>query len=172
MQRRKFLATLAAFSGGALSSSTLLALEKTGPFLPAGTGGRKPASLQALVDTIIPRTDTPGATDVGVADFVLQFAARFMEPNEREQFLQGLHSFDEDNPGFSENFVDERESIVRELLRADAGSVAESLLKLRELVIIGYYNSEAGASLELAYDPVPGPFRQVSIEEYDRTWAS
>ena len=173
MERRQFLSALAVFGGGVLSSSTLLALEKSGPFPPANTEPGVAPCLPALVDTIIPRTDTPGAADAGMVDFVLQFAEHLMEAEEREHFLEGLQSFHRTEPDFDQYSNAERESVLRELLHddADTGALVTSLRKLRELTIFGYYNSEAGASLELAYDPVPGPFHQVSIKEYDRTWA-
>lgn len=148
-----------------------------GPF-PASEAGpwQERQFLSALADTIIPRTDTPGAVDVGVVEFVLQFAQQLMEPDVRKDFLQGLEAFDTAHPGFSEASAASRESVLRDLLGedvdTDADPMARSILKLRELTIVGYYKSEAGASSELVYDPVPGPFRQVTIAEYGRTWAT
>lgn len=175
MERREFLAALAALGGGVLSSSTLQALEKLGPF-PVGepVSWQKRPLLKALVGAILPRTDTPGAADVGVVDFVLQFAQQLMEPDDREDFLQGLDAFDAAHPGFNEASAASRESVLRGLLNEDveADPMARSIVKVRELTIVGYYNSEVGASCELVYDPVPGPFRQVTIAEYGRTWAT
>jgi hypothetical protein len=43
---------------------------------------------------------------------------------------------------------------------------------LKELVLLGYYTSEAGATRELRYAAVPGAFRGcVPLAEIGRAWA-
>jgi hypothetical protein len=48
------------------------------------------ALITALADTIIPRTDTPGATDVGVPAWINFMAAEYFTSAERVMFLRGL----------------------------------------------------------------------------------
>lgn len=175
MERRKFLSAVVFLAGGALSSSTLRAIEKTGPF-PEGESGalQGHSKLDAIVDTILPASDTPGALEVGVTAFVAQFISQRLDTDDRESFLLGLKHFAQLYPDFHEKPVAAREAILIDLLAegAEPKLVASSIARLHELTILGYYTSEAGASLELAYDPIPGPYRQVTIAEFGRTWAT
>ena len=50
--------------------------------------------LAALVDQIIPATDTPGAAEAGVPQFVDHMLADWYAPEERDAFLAGLDAVD------------------------------------------------------------------------------
>ncbi len=47
-------------------------------------------TLAALVDQIIPATDTPGAAEVGVPQFIDKMLAEWYAPEQRDVFLAGL----------------------------------------------------------------------------------
>ena len=98
MQRRDLLRGLA--SAAALS---LLPSERafaawtrvlTGPAPGNGLNAVQMALVRAVADTIIPRTDTPSATDVGVQDFVNVIVAEHAKDDERAAFLAGLAAID------------------------------------------------------------------------------
>ena len=48
--------------------------------------------IAEIADTIIPRTDTPGANDVGVTAFIDVIVAEYYNDDERAVFLAGLDS--------------------------------------------------------------------------------
>src|SRR5574338_1317293 len=48
----------------------------------------------AAAERIIPKTETPGATDAGVGDFVDKMLADWYSPSERDRFLTGLRELD------------------------------------------------------------------------------
>lgn len=52
------------------------------------------ALVAAVADAILPRTDTPGALDVGVPAFVELLAAEWMSVAERDEFRDGLAAFE------------------------------------------------------------------------------
>ena len=58
-------------------------------------------TLAALVDQIIPATDTPGASDVGVPQFIDKMLAEWYAPEERDQFLAWLDGLDAQAEGGS-----------------------------------------------------------------------
>ena len=51
-------------------------------------------TVTAAAERIIPRTDTPGATDAGVADFVDVMLADWYSAPERERFIGGITQLD------------------------------------------------------------------------------
>ena len=50
--------------------------------------------LAALVDQILPATDTPGAAEAGVPQFIDTMLSGWYAPEERDGFLAGLSAFD------------------------------------------------------------------------------
>ena len=60
-------------------------------------------TLAALVDEILPATDTPGASDVGVPQFVDTMLTEWYAPDERDGFLAWLDGVDRRASG---SFVD------------------------------------------------------------------
>ncbi|MEY4608892.1 MAG: hypothetical protein RL625_1109, partial [Gemmatimonadota bacterium] len=52
------------------------------------------ALVRTIADGILPRTDTPGALDVGVPAFVEIIAGEWMEPKDRDAFRAGLAALD------------------------------------------------------------------------------
>lgn len=52
------------------------------------------AVVSAIADAILPRTDTPGALDVGVPAFVELLTAEWMTEDERAEFRAGLGALD------------------------------------------------------------------------------
>ena len=89
--RREAIRRAALLAGVALSPEWLgmvgraqSAAAKT--YLAAAQG----ATLAAAVDRIIPRTDTPGAADVGVAAFIDRLYGDFMTPAEQQLLTAGI----------------------------------------------------------------------------------
>ena len=170
ISRRALLRTGAVGGGAAglaLLGAPLAAAEPTAA-AAAGTGHQP--LLTALVDTIIPATDTPGAAEAGVADFVTMMVERWMHPDERARFLAGLDSFDATvrrihGQPFSALPPARRLEILQAMAAAEEGTAAGAppaegpfLARIRALAIYGYYTSEAGASQELELNLVPGHY--------------
>ena len=112
LDRRAALRRLSAVLGGVATAplmSGLLAGCKT----PGGSElaayqfqtltGAQPDLLAALVDQIIPATDTPGAAEVGVPQFVDTMLTSWYAPEDRDAFLAGLDAVDRRASG---SFVD------------------------------------------------------------------
>ena len=95
-QRRAALAF-----GAALTAPTIAAVlagcearSDTAHWRPRALDEVQADLLGAVVDHIIPPTDTPGARDAGVPQFIDVMLAEYYTPSEREEFLAGLRDID------------------------------------------------------------------------------
>lgn len=130
-------------------------------------------TLAALCELIIPKTDTPGAVEAGVPAFVEDMYAHWMLPAERKTLLAGLADLDAaaakaHAKGFAACSVAQQAALFSAARGAAAGYQSRGygarmadpgapfFFKMRDLVTLGYFTSEAGVNAELAYVPVPG----------------
>lgn len=127
---------------------------------------------------IIPATDTPGAVEAGVPDFIATIVFDWYRPREREAFAAGLRALDaysrkREGVPFHQASNATRHSALREQERIAGsyrappaprfGPTGEDaglpfFHRIRELAVLGYYTSEVGATQELVYLPVPGRY--------------
>lgn len=182
MDRRTLLMRIAAVAGAACWSGETLAVElakaATGrdggaPAAPAAFPKAQQATLAALCELIIPQTDTPGAIKAGVPAFVADMYTHWMTLAERQVVVDGLSALDTaalkaGGKKFAASGVLRQTSLYQATREAAAGYQSRGFgarladpnapffFKLRDLVTLGYFTSEAGISSELAYVPVPG----------------
>src|SRR5947208_2921431 len=95
MNRREALRLLATGAAFQLSPVRLFTLRQARSLLAAEAAYRtlnnhQSATVAALAEVIIPRTDTPGATDVGVSPFVDLVLPEWYGDEDRSGFLTGL----------------------------------------------------------------------------------
>lgn len=136
-----------------------------------------PHALNRICDLIIPRTDTPGAVDAGVPDFIWSLLNTWHRVDERSRFLADLRQFEvltlaTDVPGPAADA-----DYARALRECQSGSAGEPMQRffasVQSLVVLGYYTSELGATTELRYDPIPGRFDgSVDYLDIGRQWSS
>jgi gluconate 2-dehydrogenase gamma chain len=184
MDRREALRLLATGSALQLAPRNLLAaLREARTLLGTQTALRtldshQNATVTAIAELIIPRTETPGATDVGVSQFIDLILTEWYIEDERDRFLNGLADVDARTQSlFRRNFVDsspdqqaeiltalgeqmtEEKDAVRDRARRYRGSLPEPeknfYYMVRSVTLTGYYTSEDGATRELGFQIIP-----------------
>ena len=133
--RREFLRAAAITLGGMVSASCAAVIQNRDPALPFEPEGEVFAPserhvLEAVVDRILPTTETPGAVDVGVLDFVEFMIEQAVTDAEANAFAQGLRRLDEiaagqsgtDSVGFADLAAETQDEILRQLDRSAARS--------------------------------------------------
>jgi hypothetical protein len=175
MQRREILRRAAWLLGGAISAPAALAILQ-GCSAREASGGTPVAPLQFLdakqFDTIaeiaeimLPKTDTAGARDVGVAAFIDAALAAVYPMQDRVRYLAGYAEFERTASSSGKPFLErvsaEREGIVKDSLLAALTHEGEDkpfMLVTRELALLGYFTSRMGITENMEYVPVPAAF--------------
>lgn len=102
---------------------------------------RQQALVTELADLIIPKTDTPSATDVKVPEFVDLIATEWMSDDERAAFLAGLNEIDA--KGFANLSRDQKTALVATLDKArnDTSGAGHAFGRIKALTVYGYFTS-------------------------------
>jgi hypothetical protein len=164
LSRREALRRAAALLGCALTPSLIEGVLRAqpaaaGPGLPAAAA----RTLAALAERILPRTDTPGAVDVGVPAFIGRLFEGFLTDAERERLTAGVAALDRSCAArsgrpFAELEGAGQDEAIRGLAAGKDEAAGDFLRLVRELVIVGYFTSEQIGKTLLRYDPVPGRY--------------
>jgi len=156
--------------------------------------------LDVVAELIVPATDTPGAREAGVPQFVDRAVADFCTPADAQAIRSGLDRIDADARaahGAAFTAIGPAQQTAL-LARYDAEKAAppapvgrgdtETGLSnrtpgpppsppffrlLRDLVTVGYFTSEVGATKALRYDPIPGDYKGcIPLSQIGRAWAT
>jgi hypothetical protein len=139
------------------------------------------AVVVTMAELILPRTDTPGAKDTRVNEFIDHILADWYNDEQRAKFLGGLADVDmRTQKLFGKNFVDASVQQQSEILRDLGAELAEAnaaladgprsyrgfarqpennfYLGFRRLTLLGYFTSEAGFTQQLHEEIIPGRY--------------
>jgi hypothetical protein len=199
MNRREVLQRTATVLGYAITGPALVGILngcKSSPdltYVPRFFTDAQARVVSELAEMILPRTVTPGAKDVGVPAFIDAMLKEVYPKEDQEKFLNGLAEFEEDaqksfGDSFDECKEEDRMTLVKRhhdaALTKPSSSATEGwwgsgsaekpfIIKVKELTLLGFFTSEAGASQVLQYNQVPGPYRGcVPLKEVGKTWAT
>lgn len=167
MERRDLLRTLASATAlTILPHKTLEAWSRVASGAPVASGLSEAhmVLVRALGNTIIPRTDTPSATDVGVHRFIDVIFAEYLTDEDRARGVAGLNALDE-------RAVSESRVVFAELTDDAKGKFIEALeagprdtdmkrtyWQLKGLIVRGYFTSEPVMKNVLKHVVMPGRF--------------
>ena len=168
MERRDFLKAF-----GAVAALTILPHESSAAWARVASGaplanGLTPSHLAligAVADTLIPRTNTPGATDVGVPSFVDVIVSENYTDADRAAFVAGLDAVEAQlRSGGTTSFVDlsldARGPAIEamEKLTDRRADPARTYWRLKGLIIHGYFTSEPVMKDVLHTEIMPGAY--------------
>ncbi len=190
MNRRKALRNILLITGGAtltVSSYKTYSWFKT-PDLDFAFN-QKPL-IDALAETIIPKTDTPGAKEAGVGETILVLLKECTTKPSQNKFIDGLKDLiSYCSSTYHKSYIDctpqEQATVLRhfqEKGKTTKGIIGKAQNKylgksfyttLAEYTTHAYCTSELGATLGLSYSMVPGKYSGcIPLEPNQRTWAT
>lgn len=186
MNRREALSRVALIMGG-----TVLGAEAFLSGCTTGTPGLSFSKtdisfLNEISETILPATNTPGAKEAKVGEFMTVIVNDCYEAKDQTTFMAGLKKLDEASKKASgKSFMEATPAQRHDLLVAlDKEASAFQKTKkpdeqkhyftmLKELTLWGFFSSEVGATKVLRYVAVPGKYEgSVPYKKGDKAWAT
>ena len=190
MDRRKILKYVAYATGAAVSaplvSSLLVSCQSDAASTTTASAikalsffnKKEFAVITDLVDVILPKTDSPSATDIGVHTMIDQMVGTAYRPKEKEEYQSKFAAFYQylTDKGIADMDGAAKMELLQALGKAEDASLADAksgFLNLRQQAIAYYLSSEEIGLNYLTYLPVPGQYEScISVEEAGgKAWA-
>jgi hypothetical protein len=146
--------------------------------------------ISALAGAIIPATDTPGAKEAGVGDFIIIMIRDCTDRMSTNHFIDGLKDLVQycrnhfDKP-FEQCSAPDQQTVLHYFekkgtpYRGIVGKAQEAYLgrsffsTLKKYTVEGYCTSQSGATRGLSYLYVPGSFHGcIPLQPGQKTWAT
>ncbi len=190
MNRKKAILSMFVLGGGAAATYSgykFYTIAKTPDF--AFLNNQK-AFIADLAETIIPRTNTPGAKDVKAEEVIITLIKNGANKKTQNNFIEGLKDADRFAKGkfgkvFTSLTVPEQKSVVEHFSQKGKnfsgllGKVKNKLLGksffdiLKYYTTVAYCTSRQGATETLAYDYIPGSYQAcIQLSPRQRSWAT
>ncbi len=165
MNRREVLKNVALAAGGFIVLPTWAeawspnTLQRSVSYLSR----EQEALLVSVVDTIIPTTDTPGAKDLGVPDFIQKMLVDCYEKDVQENVKKGLEKTNAmAKDRYLRAFVDcnslQRKDILGKVAMSADQAQKDYLAIIKSLTILGFTTSEYVQTKYLKYNQAPGHY--------------
>jgi len=167
MDRRSSIKTLLLISAGTALLPSCLQEEKKSSIALKNfkINGGDEDLLSELSETIIPKTDTPGAKDVGAHLFALMMIDDCYPPDGQDKFIKGLKEFEEFskkkiNKSFVKSSPAERADILKsiESKKDIPENVAFFYNTTKRLTLQAFTESKYYLTKVQVYELVPGKF--------------
>ncbi len=124
-----------------------------------------------MAELILPKTETPGASDAGVAPYIDLLFASYFEEEERVELETGLNDFmTKCQQQYQKSFLElEAETQIQYMSDLESTSARKSFFKsFKELVLWAFFTSEVGMK-SMNYKPVPGKYEGcITIDENEK----
>ena len=207
MDRRVALKNLTMSIGYAVAAPTLLQIlnacssDVDSGWTPVFLSSEEKHIVSHLIDVIIPKTNTVGALDVNVPQFLDIMYDEIERESSQKLFKSGAKVFaslftekygvqaiDAEKPAIYEllevyfnltekeeqTIFSEQRKSIHKVSRADMDrySLYKFLISVRYYALFGYYTSEKVGEEVLNYDPIPGHYEGcVPLDEIGNVWS-
>jgi hypothetical protein len=191
MNRREALSSVALLLGGTIIGAEMFLSGCTHADKKIGAAGLNFSPddisfLDEVGETIIPTTDSPGAKEAKIGDFMHTIVRDCYDEKEQQIFVEGMakldaasvkmngKSFLESSPAERKNLLIALDKEQKEYTAAKKQSDPPHYFRMiKELTIWGYFTSEPGATKALRYIAVPGRYEGcIPYKKGDKAWAT
>jgi len=183
MDRRELLRAIAALTGCAFVGVDRVLADtiESAAYTPAQV-----ALFDEIAETILPRTDTPGAKEAQVGAYIARYSTACYTPANLAILRAGLGDIDaRSRKAYGTAFIrctgKQKEKLLVDI-DADAkrharesgdnnGQPPHWFTLCKQLTLLGFFTSEAGATRVARYRPVPGAYKGVVPYKGETFWA-
>ncbi|MDP4262757.1 MAG: gluconate 2-dehydrogenase subunit 3 family protein [Bacteroidota bacterium] len=186
MNRRELIKHIALLTGSAVvGSEFFLSGCKSNDKEPVGFFTERDISFfDEVAETILPKTNTPGAKDAEVGKFMAFYSADCYDELQLKTLKEGIKNLnDASDKKYGSDFMHVAAPQKQELLTeidAEAkkyngknnGQPPHYFTLMKQLVLFGFFTSKPGVTQVLRYVPVPGKYEGcVDYKEGETSWA-
>ncbi len=143
------------------------------------------ALLDEIADTIIPRTNTPGAKDAQVGLFMANFVSDCYEEKEQAIIKAGMATLENASQtqfkkGFLKITPQQRQALLQKAAAAAKAANEKQIddaptpyfTLFQQLALMGYFTSEPGFTEVLRFEIVPGKYEGCIDYKGETAWAN
>jgi hypothetical protein len=164
MDRRELLKIMALTMSGAITLPESVFAQLAEPFDPAKLKFFSPTQrklVAVIVDTIIPKTDTPGAIDAGVPGWLELLVQDCFDADEQKVIMDGLaivekRSGEQFQKAFAALTVEQRIELLTAMEKETKDDKKAFIRRFKDLTKFTYVSSEVGATQAFEFNLVPG----------------
>jgi hypothetical protein len=147
------------------------------------------STVAAMVDVLLPQTETPGGLELKIDLFVDLMFKESLSPEDQKHVRDGLASFLSQQKSvygkpFPELDIEDKEKVMQELGdQSNTFNVAvwgspigeqaplDFYRRLRQFALMGYFTSEEIGKNVMNYDPIPGEYEAcIPLEPGQKIW--
>jgi hypothetical protein len=192
MNRRDALARVSLLLGGTILGAEAFLSGCTNPpeqklgGMGANFSNTDIAFLDEVAETILPKTNTPGAKDAQVGEFMARIVKDCYTEADQQVFLAGMQKLDDaskkkSGKSFMESTPEQRHDLLVDLDK-EASAYGKTKKKedpahyfrmMKELTLWGFFTSKPGATEALRYVAIPGKYQGcIDYKKGDKAWAT
>jgi hypothetical protein len=196
MNRREALSRVAIIMGGTVLGAEAFLSGCTNTKTGVTFSADDIAFLNEVGEVIIPATNTPGAKEAKVGEFMSVMVRDCYDEKNQNIFMEGMRELQfktskaKIGKSFMEANTEERHNLISALdkeVKEEAARVADAKKKdpnnkkevskhyftmMKELTLTGFFTSEVGATKALRYVAIPGRYEGcVPYKKGDKAWA-
>jgi hypothetical protein len=186
MNRRELIKHIALLTGAAVAGSELFlaGCKNEDKAATAGFSEKDISFFDEVAETILPRTNTPGARDAETGKFMASYSLDCYDEKQLKALKNGIAALNEAaKQKYGNDFLKINPSQREELLKGiDAEAKAYNskpekdlpphyFTLMKQMALLGFFTSKPGATQVLRYVPVPGRYLGcIDYKEGETSW--
>jgi hypothetical protein len=187
MNRRELIKHIALLTGVAVAGSEFfLSGCKSSDKTSVGFFNEKDILFfDEVAETILPKTNTPGAKDAGVGKFMAFYSTDCYDELQRKTLKDGISKLNEASEKMYKVPFMEATALQKQNLLSTTDAEAKKyndnrskespphyFTLMKQLTLLGFFTSKPGATQVLRYAPVPGKYEGcIEYKEGETSWA-
>jgi hypothetical protein len=191
MNRRELIKHVSILTGAAVvGSEFFLSGCKSNDNVSAGFFTEKDISFfDEVAETILPKTNTPGAKDAEVGKFMASYSTDCYSNDELQLLKEGIRDLNKKSSKMNREFFVYGTAAQKQKVLEEADAEAKKYNEekehsrkkvmgphyftlMKQMVLLGFFTSKPGATQVLRYVPVPGKYEGcIDYKEGETSWA-